>query len=411
MSQHPSILTSFRVNEGRFKHFFDELSAIGRNENGGIDRIAFSANHRKARTWFRQRASVIGLETKIDDAGNYSAILKSKKPDAPTLLIGSHLDAVPNGGAYDGALGVMAALEILIVLKEKNVDLRVNVEAIDLTDEEGYYVSYLGSKAITGLLTKEELTNSAAPLEDALTINNLSIDSIVNAKRDNLAGYLELHVEQGMLLNKQKANIGIVTSIVGIRTFKITFKGRADHSGTAPMKGRKNAALGASDFTLKAAEVATEEFQNAVVNIGDMEFSPGVFNVVPESVEVSFEFRADREETLNQMEKVLLEIAQNSADQFGLELETNKIEQTSPAPMNSDIQESFQVAAEQLNLTTYTMPSGAGHDSLSFASVCPTGMIFVPSVGGYSHSPQEHTEWQDCVNGANVLLQAVLKLS
>ena len=227
----------------------------------------------------------------------------------------------------------------------------------------------------------------------------------------SIAGYLELHIEQGRRLVEQKVPIGIVTGIVGIRSFMVHFLGRADHAGTTPLNLRRDAAQGASAFILAVRETVLREFPDCVGTVGNVAFEPGVFNVVAETASVSLEFRADRVSKLNAMEARLGQAAADAARRFELDLEIEHLDSSPPARMDENVQAAIARTCERLDLEFVLMPSGAGHDAQCLATVCPTGIIFVPSVGGFSHSPREHTEWPDCVNGANVLLQAALSLA
>jgi beta-ureidopropionase / N-carbamoyl-L-amino-acid hydrolase len=241
----------------------------------------------------------------------------------------------------------------------------------------------------------------------------LSDESMLSAarKRESLAGYLELHIEQGKRLEKSGTDIGIVTAIVGIWSYKLSFIGKADHAGTTTMEDRRDASLGASAFTLAAREMVMRDFPNSVVNVGKMDFAPGAFNIVPAQVDVALEFRSPDEEEFNRLDKALLELARREAARFGLDLQTEFLGKHSPSLMDADVRGAFAEACDALGLSHMPLPSGAGHDGQSLADLCPVGMIFVPSVDGASHSPREFTKWEDCVNGANVLLQAALRLA
>lgn len=409
-------LSPLRLNSERFRAHFETLAAIGATQDGGVHRPALSDAHLDARRWFLDHAKQIGLETRVDGAGNHSAVLGCGRAGGPTLLLGSHLDSVPYGGRFDGALGVVAALEVLQVVKEQGISLNTHLEAIDFTDEEGHLVSLLGSLALSGQLEPEHLQNPRGGrdrFQKALRHAGLSEGSLFSAARDpaTVAGYLELHVEQGMRLIESAMQIGIVTSIVGIRSFRIRFLGRADHAGTTPMDRRLDAAQGASAFTLAARELVMKEFPGYVATIGNMEFEPGVFNVVPHTVTVALEFRADDDDKLDEMETALLRQASVEAQRFGLDLATEFLDNVATARMNDQVRQAFADASEMLGLRHTFLPSGAGHDAQTLAQICPTGMIFVPSVGGFSHSSKEFTTWEDCVNGANVLLHAALTLA
>jgi len=332
------------------------------------------------------------------------------------LLLGSHLDSVPYGGRFDGALGVVAALEVLQVVKEQGLWLKAHLEAVDFTDEEGHFVNFLGSLALSGRLEPEHVRNPRGGrdrFQQALGRAGLSASSLFSAGRDPaaVAGYLELHIEQGARLVEADMQMGVVTGIVGIRSFKIRFIGRADHAGTTPMGRRLDAAQGAGAFTLAARERVMRDFPGCVVNVGNMEFEPGAFNVVPQTVTVALEFRADDDDELDEMEASLLQQASIEAQRFGLGLETAFLDSTPPARMNDTVRDAFAQASKLLGLRHTFLPSGAGHDAQCLAQICPAGMIFVPSVGGFSHSAKEFTEWEDCVNGANALLHAALILA
>jgi len=406
--------SSLRVDGARLRAGFEELAAIGGTPDGGVHRPAFSEAHLAARRWFLERAQEAGLETHVDGAGNHSALLRCGPAGAPTLLLGSHLDSVPYGGRFDGALGVLAALEVLRVVRDGGLALDAHLEAIDFTDEEGRYVGLLGSLALTGQLAAEHVDSPRAErFREALVRAGLSEAALFSAGRDpaGLAGYLELHIEQGARLVEAAVPIGIVTGIVGIRAFLVRFVGRADHAGTTPMERRLDAAQGASALALAAREMMLRRFPGGVATVGRMEFTPGAFNVVPEVVTVALEFRSEDAGRLDDMEAALLEQAGIEAQQFGLGLEVEAVERIAPAPTSGRLQEAIAGACRALGLPYLYLPSGAGHDAQAMARVCPSGMIFVPSAGGFSHSSREFTAWQDCVNGANVLLHAALALA
>ncbi len=407
---------NLRINAKRFKTHFDELAQIGAAIEGGIHRPTFSPAHLQARDWLCEQAQSAGLDLIIDRAGNHSARLNCGPPESSALVLGSHLDSVPNGGRFDGALGVVAALEVLQTVQEAAISLPFNLEAIDFTDEEGTLVGLLGSAALAGKLSPKEIAEprgGRANLLAGLKRSNLTEAGLFKAKRDpsTMAGYLELHIEQGRNLVDAKAQVGIVTSIVGIGSYHLTFIGEANHAGTTAMHARKDASLGASSFTLSARKHVVENFPDCVANIGNMQFEPGAFNIIPGQVMVALEFRAPNAKSFDHLENSLLKIAQKEAERFYLALKTDFLGKHAPAPMSEEIQKIFWKGAQTLGLAALPLASGAGHDAQSLADICPTGMIFVPSINGISHSPKESTKWQDCINGANLLLQAVLELA
>lgn len=308
-----------------------------------------------------------------------------------------------------------AALEVLKTLRENGIRPRVRLEAIDFTDEEGTLVGFLGSAALAGHLDLQLLQKPRGGRENLLTgmkragLTEAGIQSAARP-RDSLAGYLELHIEQGKRLERAGIDIGVVSAIVGIASYSLSFLGRADHAGSTTMHDRLDASLGASAFTLSARELVMNEFPGCVVNIGNMEFRPGAFNIVPAQVDVSLEFRSVDDQEFDRLDSALLALARSEAKRFGLELRADFLGRHAPTPMSDIVQQAFIDSSEALGLTHTSLVSGAGHDGQSLAGLCPVGMIFVPSVNGTSHSPHEFTKWEDCVNGANVLLQAALRL-
>jgi N-carbamoyl-L-amino-acid hydrolase len=301
-------------------------------------------------------------------------------------------------------------------VRDHNLALDAHLEAIDFTDEEGRYANLVGSLALTGRLGHAHVQAPRGGRQaflDGLQRAGLTEESLFTAKRDpaTLAGYLELHIEQGGRLAAAGHQIGIVTAIVGIRSFKLRFLGRADHAGTTTMEQRRDAAQGAAAFALAVRETTLTHFPGCVATVGDMSFEPGVFNVVPRLATVSLEFRASTGEVLDRMETALLAEAQGAATRFGLEVEVERLDSTLPAQMHPHAQESFSVACQVLGLRSMSLASGAGHDAQALAAICPSGMVFVPSVDGCSHSAREYTAWQDCVNGANALLHAALLMA
>ena len=408
--------TNLRINAERFKANFESLSQIGATVEGGVHRPTFSPEHFKARSWFQEQVDTAGLKFSIDQAGNHSAVLECSRPDSPNLLLGSHLDSVPQGGRYDGAIGVLSALEVLQTVQETGLNLPVNLEAIDFTDEEGTLIGLMGSSAVAGKLTQDNLLNPRGGREallSGLKEAGLSEEGLLRATRDPklLAGYLEVHIEQGNRLIEANAHIGIVTSIIGLGSYWITYIGRPDHAGTTPIQARLDASLGASAFTLAVREMILKEFPNCVANIGKINLTPAAFNIVPETAKLALEFRAPDKTSFEKLETALLDQAKIEADGFGLEVEYQFLGKKLPAQMHESTQNALFNAAKDLGLQPLPLISYAGHDAQSLASLCPAGMVFIPSVNGTSHSPLEYTKWEECVNGANVLLQAALNVA
>ena len=400
-----------RVDGNRMREDFDALALIGAVEGGGVDRPSLGDAHLSARRWFLDRAAAAGLETRVDAAGNHSALLPA---DGPTLLLGSHLDSVPNGGRFDGALGVLAALHVLLTLQ--GTRLPVALEAIDFTDEEGTLVGLLGSEALAGSLAPEALLAPRGG-RDALVAGleraGLREAELSSARRapETLAGYLELHVEQGPLLERAGVEIGVVTAIVGARSFALVFRGSAAHAGTTPMDARRDAGLAAASFALAVHEIVVRDFPGCVATIGDVRLEPGAYNVVPGTARVALEFRSGDHVGLERLEGAMLDAARAAAERERVTLEIEPVGRWEPTAFDPSVCDTIEAVAADLGLSTMRLPSGAGHDAQAIAGVTRAGMIFVPSIGGLSHAPGEETRWEDCVNGANVLLGAALALA
>ncbi len=411
----PQTFSTLRINPDRMLDAFNQLALIGATGDGGVNRTTFSEAHLAARKWFRENIQQSGLEFRTDGAGNHSAVLPCDDPSAPTLILGSHLDSVPKGGRFDGALGVMAALEVLKTVRENGIKLKVQLEAMDFTDEEGTHLSLFGSSAISGHLNPEDLKKPYSGRENfsaGLARAGLTEESLFTAKRkkESLAGYLELHIEQGKRLEKRGLNIGIVSAIVGYGSYCMAYIGRADHAGSAAMEDRLDAGQGVAAFILEARQIVMRDFPTCVANVGKIELSPGASNIVPARADFLLEFRSPDEKQLDELDAALMKLAREKAEQFGLQVTVEPLGKHIPNLMSSEIQDMFKDACDDLSLSSVVIPSGAIHDAQSLVDICPVGMIFVPSVNGTSHSPFEYTEWQDCVNGANVLLQAALRL-
>lgn len=408
--------STLRINANRMQDSFTQLALIGSTGDGGVNRTTFSEAHLAARKWFQAEIESCGLEFRVDGAGNHSAFLASDSTDAPTLLLGSHLDSVPNGGRFDGALGVMAALEVLRTVKENRIKLKSNLEAIDFTDEEGTHLSLFGSSALAGHLHSEDLQNPYSGRENftaGLARAGLTETGLLQAKRpkEKVAGYLEVHIEQGKRLERAGIDVGIVSAIVGYGSYRMSYVGRADHAGSTAMEDRLDAGQGVAAFILAARETVMRDFPSCVANIGKIEFAPGASNIVPARADFLLEFRSSDADQLSKLDAALTELAQQKAGQFGLALIMEPLGKHSPNLMSAEIQQMFLKACDGLGLSSRVLASGAIHDAQSLVDVCPIGMIFVPSVDGASHAPREFTKWDDCVNGANVLLQTVLKLA
>lgn len=408
------ITDKLTINSERMRADFDQLSLIGAAPSGGINRLALSPEDLAARSWFANRIDDAGLIVRDDDAGNISAVLRSDRADARTLLIGSHLDTVPNAGRYDGAIGVLAALECLRVIHENDIRLPMHLEAINFTDDEGNWRSLLGCRALVGALQDDdisELRPENAPLRAALIRAGIEPRDLLRARRnpDSIAGYLELHVEHGTRLERAGVPIGIVTNIVGRSTHHITFIGQAGHSGTTDMYKRRDALRGAALFIVRAHEAVRARYGDGIFNCGDVVVKPGAFNIIPALARLTVECRHVNAALLAEMETTILSIARESAASYDLDVTTEKVTQMPAADMDPQWSDIIARCSDRLGYAHLPLVSYAGHAAQFLAHFTPSGMIFIPSKGGIGHHPDEYTEWEHVVAGANVLLHSILE--
>jgi N-carbamoyl-L-amino-acid hydrolase len=401
------------VDQDRLEQRIFDLAKFGLQENGQTERVAFSDANIKALKWVVSQLRTMGLDTHVDYAGNIIGRRAGSAPNKKPIAFGSHIDRVPNGGNYDGCVGSMAALEVIQVLNEKNIKTQHPLEVIIFSNEEG---GVMGSRAIAGHLSKGALeVKNSTGYSMGEGIMRLGGDTTklkeVARNEGDLAAFLELHIEQGGILEKEGLDIGIVEGIVGLKWWDVTFTGFANHAGTTPMNARQDALLAAAQFIVAVNEV-TNSFEGAQVGtVGRIQAAPGAPNVIPGKVVTSLEIR---DLSSDMIEKVFLAIkakAEEIAKASNVSVAFQALDTTAdPALTDTAIQNEILRASKKMNLSTKKMPSGAGHDAQDMALITPTGMIFVPSKGGISHSPEEFTSAKDMANGANVLLHTLLAL-
>lgn len=402
-----------RVNGARILEHINALAEFGKNPQGGVSRVAYSEADRRGREYVMGLMRAAKLDVSIDAAGNMiGRRVGSVKSLQTPLLFGSHIDSVPEGGNYDGDVGSLGAIEVAQTLAENNISTRHPLEVIIFQNEEG---GLIGSRAITGELTEKELdlvSRSGKTIGEGIKFIGGDLTKLKTVRREqgSIAAYLELHIEQGGILENEKIDIGIVEGIVGINWWDVTIEGFANHAGTTAMNNRQDALLAAAKFIEAVNRVVTSMPGRQVGTVGRIQALPGAPNVIPGKVVLSLELR-DLDAAKIQMlfEKIKTEagqIAQTSKVTFDFK----EINVNIPAPTDARIRSLIAESAKELGLSTKQMPSGAGHDAQDMARLAPVGMIFIPSVGGISHSPKEFSKPKDLENGANVLLGAVLKV-
>ncbi len=408
----PQSSPALRVNGQRVNTHLAELSQFGKTPEGGTHRLAYSEADRQGREYAMKLMREAKLEVSIDAAGNIVGRRAGGDPSLKPLVIGSHIDSVPEGGSYDGQVGSMGAIEVAQTLAESNVALRHPLEVIIFQNEEG---GTIGSHAIAKGLTEKELnlvTNSKKTIREGIRFIGGDVDKLASVVRKpgDLAAYLELHIEQGGILHSEKINIGVVEGIVGINWWDVTIEGFANHAGTTPMKGRRDALLAAAKYVEAVNRVVTSVPGRQVGTVGKIQAFPGAYNVIPGKVTTSLGLRdLDAAKTQMLFEKIQVEVRQIE-QATGTKFEFKQTNSTPPAPTDLRVRRVIDEAAKQLGLPTKFMPSGAGHDAQEMAHLGPVGMIFVPSVDGISHSPREFSRPEDITNGTNVLLHTLLKL-
>ena len=404
--------TTVRVNGRRIMDHILALAEFGKNPQGGVSRVAYSEADKKGREYVLGLMRAAKLDVSIDAAGNLIGRRAGSASGLLPLLIGSHVDSVPEGGNYDGVVGSLGAIEVAQTRAENSVVLRHPLEVVIFQNEEG---GLIGSRAMDGELTEKELdlvSRSGKTIREGIKFIGGDVSKLSDVRREkgDIAAYLELHIEQGGTLDSEKINIGVVEGIVGINWWDVTIEGFANHAGTTAMNNRQDALLAAAKFIQAVNRVVTSVPGRQVGTVGRINALPGAPNVIPGKVVLSLELRDLDAAKIN----MLFENIKSEADKIAAESKTKfdfkEINVNIPAPTDPKIRSLISDAAHELGLTTKSLPSGAGHDAQDMARLGPVGMIFVPSVGGISHSPREFSHPEDIANGANVLLHTLLKL-
>ena len=405
------LISTLTIDQARLMASMRQLAKVGQLPNGGVQRLAFSPEDCRARRLVESWMQAAGMEVAIDSAGNIIGRYAGKFNDAPPLVTGSHIDTVPSAGHYDGAYGVLTGIEVVRTLAAQGIRLDHPLEVIVFADEER---SMIGCKALSGqLLPDRELYRSrdGDPVDACLERIGGNWETISQVQRapGSIAAFVELHVEQGPVLESVGKEIGVVTGIVGQRRYWISLEGRASHAGTTPMTMRADALVAASRLVLAINRIGNQP-GDQVATVGSMLLHPNVPNSIPGHVEMSLDIRdlsGDRLDALvAEIQSEIHIIAQQT--QTRIHLEQRLCNQ--PAPANSHIQSAIAQTCEDLQLSYYHLPSRASHDAQEIARITDMGMIFVPSEGGISHSEQEYTSSEKCAQGANVLLHTLMRL-
>ncbi len=397
------------VNGARLNGWLAQFDGIGRTP-GGINRVAYSEADLAGRAFTRELFAQSGLQLRLDTAGNMLARVPGTDATKAPILIGSHVDSVTDGGNYDGPVGSFAAIEVARALAEQKVRLRHPLEVVVWQNEEG---GTIGSKIAVGLLTPADLdkvARSGKTVREGIGIIGGDVSRLNEAvrKKGDIAGYIELHIEQGGLLEKAGKQIGVVEGIVGLRWFEITITGFSNHAGATPMDQRQDAMLAAAKFTVAVNDAIRSEAGRQVATVGRVNVTPNTTNVIPGQVVLTVDLRDLDQSKIDRFtarfEQLGREIGAATSTKFAF----TQLVNSTPAISDGRLLNVIESGATALGLSHQRMPSGAGHDAQEVAHIAPMAMIFVPSVGGISHSPKEFSRADDITNGANVLMNAVV---
>lgn len=401
-----------QINGQRLIDSLFALGECGALEGGGVCRLAATAEDKAGRDFVVARMKALGLDISIDAIGNVTGVYAGEEA-LPMVMMGSHIDTVGTGGLYDGNYGVMAGLEVIATLQEAGIRPRRPLAVTFFTNEEGvrFQPDMMGSVVFAGEYPLE--TALAAKDRDGITLDEaLQAIGYKGERRPgdmSVDSYVELHIEQGPILDKEGTDIGVVTGVQGISWQELTLTGVSNHAGTTPMSMRHDAGLAAARIAVFARELAMTLGGDQVATVGHISVKPNLINVIPNQVVMSVDLRNTNNAILKLAEQRLADFIATTAQDEGVEITSRSLVRFDPVIFADDIVNAVEDEAQRQGLSFRRLPSGAGHDAQFMASLCPSGMIFVPCVDGISHNINEHSDTKDLIAGANVLLQVVLQ--
>lgn len=405
------------IDGDRLWNRLTEMSAIGAQEEGGITRRSFTAEERTAKDLVISYMEEAGLSVYEDAIGNLFGRREGLQPDAPVVLVGSHVDSVVNGGNFDGPLGVLSAVEVLQAMKDHEQITRHPVEVVAFTDEEGARFGFgmLGSRALAGTLTVEDLQRTD---EDGISIaqamRNYGLEpqrlGEVSRPAGSIKAYAEVHIEQGSVLENKELPFGIASGLAGSVRLGFTLKGEARHAGTTPMNLRRDA-LAATAEAMGFIEASAAETGTTVGTVGQLELKPGGINIIPGQVDFTLDLRDMDQELRDDVEERIVSGIEEICERRGIGFAVELLQRNNPVPCSQLVREAASAACEELDVESFELPSGAGHDGMQLTGICPMGMILVRSKDGISHSSDEYSSKEDCAVAADVLYHTVLNLA
>ncbi|MFS0786613.1 Zn-dependent hydrolase [Shouchella sp. 1P09AA] len=396
------------ISMERLKASLSTFSTFGKTLNNGVTRLALSHEDIKARTYFQEQCEALGLHVTVDDLGNMYAVLPGKHPEKSPIYMGSHLDTVKKGGRFDGVLGVAAALEVVTTLIEQGIEPNRPVGIINFTNEEGarFEPSMMASGIVSGKFDKDAMFTKQDP-SGVTFAEALQSSGFVGDKKNRLnkaEAFIELHIEQGPVLEQEDLQIGVVECVVGMCCYEIEITGKSNHAGTTPQTMRSDALTTATQCLTAFHEKLPALDSEVVYTMGRFSVSPNIHTVIPNKVVFSIEARHKDEAVIEEVEQIILSVV----EQASLPAQATKLWGRDTVWFHSDLVNSVEEATRTHGFSYKRMVSGAGHDAQFIAGMAPTAMLFVPSTGGISHAEEEYTSWEDCANGATILYETVL---
>ncbi len=411
-------MEEIRTDFHRIKKDIESISEFTSTPTEGVTRLPFTKEDKMAKSYLKERMEEAGLSIREDGVGTLIGKYQGTLKNAPSIIIGSHLDSVKNGGAFDGVAGIVAALEVARFLNSEAIKTKYPIEIVIMNDEEGvrFKSGMLSSRAITGKITEEELDKYLD--ENGISIRQAMIDfgiepNLKNAKykEGSIKAYLELHIEQGPILESYKKKIGIVKTIVGLAVYKVTISGKAGHAGTTPMDLRADALLTAAKAIDKLNSIVEEVAGDTVGTVGELYVYPGVANVIPGNVDFFVDLRSSNEENIKTVLAKFKKELKVLENEIGVKTRTKETFYAQPVELSNSIAKEIEKQTKLLGYEYMVMNSGAGHDAMIMAEFTDVGMIFVPSKNGISHTPNEWTDYERIQEGVELLINTVIALN
>jgi allantoate deiminase len=407
-----------KTNLNRIKRDIEELSKFNATPGQGLTRFSLTPEDKGAREYIRNELLNLGLEVYEDSAGSIFGRRNGLNHDLPVIMIGSHFDSVKNGGNFDGPAGVVMALEIMRVLEENNVKTKYPIEFVGMIEEEGgrFGAGVFGSRAMTGAVSTQELNNNkdaaGISMAEAFSKFGFNPDDIYKAQRrpEDIKAFIELHIEQGPILETNKKDVGIVEFIVGINEFKVIVRGRPDHAGTTPMNMRSDALITASNIIGKIPRYAKQAGEGTVATVGTLSVNPGAANIIPGEVTFTVDIRSKKSDCIKEVKDKIIKALDLEAKATPVKIEIIEMLDVKPVKMSEEIIASLEKSVEANNFSHVKMLSGAGHDAMIMTAITDVGLIFVPSKDGRSHCPEEWTDYEDLQKGIETIYNTILDL-